>query len=159
MLAAKLSGICIIFFLVISVTSIPVLDNAFAQDQPRFVKFSGKGLVVANRDFRDTVVWTIIHGTKGTLIIQSPQGRGIAHLSLVPSNTCQSSLSICSLATVSDTNQIPIFQVGDTARFSIDVDSKQETISVLSGVISGFNVTFNLSKTWSNIGLTVKNSR
>src|SRR5713226_1349756 len=149
MLSSKLLGSCTTILLVLSMISFSITHTAFAQNQPTSFNFSGKGVIVESSNFHGTVMWTIIHGNKGTVIIQSPVGRGLAHLSVSQSNACESSASICLFANVTDTKNIQAFKVGDTSRFAINLDNKQEAISILSGFLAGFDVTINLSKVWS----------
>jgi putative hemolysin len=111
-------------------------------------KFSIKGAVSESSNFHGVIMWTIVDGNKGTIFLQSPVGRGIVHVSLSPSTTCDSSTPICLFSTVIDTTDSKAFKVGDTARFSINLDSKQESVSLLSGTLAGFDVTVSLSKTW-----------
>jgi hypothetical protein len=65
------------------------------------------------------------------MIVQSQAGRGLVHVSISPSTNCSSSTATCLLSTVTDAGQIGVFKVGDTARISIDVNSNQETVSIL----------------------------
>src|SRR5712692_6359453 len=148
MLSSRLS-ICTTILLILGVISFSVTHTAFAQNQTNSVNFSGKGIIAENSNFHGTVMWTIIHGDKGTVIIQSPIGRGLAHLSVTPSDACESTVSTCLFANVTDTKNIQAFNVGDTSRFAISLEDKQETISILSGFLAGFDVTINLSQVWS----------
>ncbi len=145
-LASKLTSSFVIF-LVLSVT-LPFMHLGYAQTTSS-VNFSAKGTVVESSNFHGVVMWTIVHGDKGTILIQSPAGRGLVHVSISPSTTCDSSTPICLLSTVIDTTDNDVFKVGDTARYSIDLNAKQETVSLLTGVLAGFDVTVNLSKTWN----------
>lgn len=144
-LASKLTSSFVIF-LILSV-SIPLLHLGYAQTTSS-VSFSTKGAVAESSNFHGVIMWTIVHGDKGTILIQSPAGRGLVHVSLSPSTTCDSSTPICLLSTVIDTTDNDVFKVGDTARYSIDLNAKQETVSLLTGVLAGFDVTINLSKIW-----------
>ncbi len=134
------------------------MHTVSAQTQTNPINFSVKGMISQNSNFHGTVIWSIIHDSKGTVILQSPVGRGVAHLSLSPSTACPDSPTICLFSTVTDTTNIQAFQVGDTARFSIDTTSNQEKISMLSGTLAGFDVTVNLSKIWNNTQSTNPNN-
>ena len=136
-----------VIFLVLSVALLPLMHLGYAQTT-NSVNFSAKGTVAESSNFHGVVMWTIVHGDKGTILIQSPVGRGLVHVSISQSTACDSSASICLLSTVTDTADNDVFKVGDTARYSIDLDTKQETVSLLTGVLAGFDVTINLSKTW-----------
>ena len=144
-LASKLTS-SVVIFLVLSLT-MPLMHLGYAQTTSS-VNFSAKGAVAESSNFHGVIMWTIIHGDKGTILIQSPVGRGLVHVSISTSNTCDSSTPICLLSTVIDTTDNNVFKVGDTARYSIDLNAKQETVSLLTGVLAGFDVTINLSKTW-----------
>ena len=146
-LALKLTSSFVIF-LVLSITSLPLIHLGYAQTSSSSANFSAKGAVAESSNFHGVVMWTIIHGDKGTILIQSPAGRGLVHVSIASSTTCDSSTPICLLSTVVDATDNDVFKVGDTARFSIDLNAKQETISLLTGILAGFDVTVNLSKTW-----------
>jgi len=143
-LASKLTS-SVVIFLVLSLI-IPLMHLGYAQTSS--VNFSAKGTVAESSNFHGVVMWTIIHGDKGTILLQSPVGRGLVHVSISPSTTCDSSTPICLLSSVIDTTDNNVFKVGDTARYSIDLNAKQETVSLLTGVLAGFDVTVNLSKTW-----------
>jgi putative hemolysin len=132
--------------LVISTMYLSVIHTAHAQTP---VSFSGKGMIDKSSTFHGVVIWTIFHGDKGTIILQSPVGRGLLHLSLSPSIACNSSASICLFSNVTDTQNVEAFKVGDTTRFAIDTTNKQGTISQLSGLLAGFDVTVNFSKIWN----------
>lgn len=143
-LASKLAS-SVVIFLVLSLT-MPLMHLGYAQTSS--VNFSAKGTVAESSNFHGVVMWTIIHGDKGTILLQSPVGRGLVHVSISPSATCDSSTPICLLSSVIDTTDNNVFKVGDTARYAIDLNTKQETVSLLTGVLAGFDVTVNLSKTW-----------
>ena len=146
-LALKLTSSFVIF-LVLSVTSLPLMHLGYAQTSSSSANFSAKGAVAESSNFHGVIMWTMIHGDKGTILIQSPAGRGLVHVSISPSTMCDSSTPICLLSTVIDTADNDVFKVGDTARFSINLNAKQETVSLLTGILAGFDVTVNLSKTW-----------
>ncbi|NHH97077.1 hypothetical protein DYY66_1346 [Candidatus Nitrosotalea sp. FS] len=145
-LTSKLTSSFVIL-LVLSLT-LPLMHLGYAQT-PSSVNFSSKGTVAESSNFHGVVMWTIVHGDKGTILLQSPVGRGLVHVSISPSTTCDSTVPICLLSTVIDTTDNDVFKVGDTARYSIDLNAKQETVSLLTGVLAGFDVAVNLSKTWN----------
>jgi len=68
-LASKLTSSFVIF-LVLSVT-IPLMHLGYAQTTSS-VNFSAKGAVAESSNFHGVIMWTIIHGDKGTILIQSP---------------------------------------------------------------------------------------
>ena len=144
-----------VIFLVLSVTSLPLMHLGYAQTSSNSVNISAKGAVAESSNFHGVVMWTIVHGDKGTILIQSPAGRGLVHVSISPSTTCDSSTPICLLSTVIDTADNDVFKVGDTARFSIDLNAKQETVSLLTGILAGFDVTVNLSKIWDKTPISL----
>lgn len=135
--------------LVLSVTGLPLTHIVYAQTGSNSVNVSTKGEVSESSNFHGVVMWTIINGNKGTIILQSPVGRAMVHVSITPSTNCDSSMPICLLSTVTDAGDNGILNVGDTARFSFDLDAKKETVSLLSGTLAGFDVSVNLSKTWN----------
>ena len=135
-------------FLVLSIASLPLTHTVYGQTAPNAMKLSTKGSIAESSNFHGAIMWTAINGDKGTIIIQSTAGRGLAHVSISPDTNCSSPTATCLMSTVTDVGQIDAFKVGDTARFSIDVNSKQETMSILTGTLAGFDVTVNLSKTW-----------
>ena len=136
-------------FLVLSIASLPLTHTVYGQTAPNTMKLSTKGSIAESSNFHGAILWTAINGNSGMMIIQSPAGRGLAHVSISPSTNCSSLTATCLMSTVTDAGQIAAFKVGDTARLSIDVNSKQETVSILTGTLAGFDVTVNLSKTWS----------
>ncbi|MEO9307959.1 MAG: hypothetical protein ABI342_06595 [Nitrososphaera sp.] len=111
-------------------------------------KFSTKGAISESSNFHGVILWTIIDNNKGTMILQSPVGRGLVHVSIAPSTTCDSSTPICLFSTVIDSTDSNVFKTGDTARISINLDSKQESLSMLTGVLAGFDASVDLSNTW-----------
>ncbi len=135
-------------FLVLSIASLPLTHTVYGQTITNTMKLSTKGSIAESSNFHGAILWTVINGDKGTIIIQSQAGRGLAHVSISPSTNCSSSTATCLMSAVTDVGQIDAFKVGDTARLSIDVNSKQETMSILTGTLAGFDVTVNLSKTW-----------
>ena len=124
------------------------MNTVFAQTPSNTVKFSTKGTIAESSNFHGAIMWSIINGDKGTIIIQSPAGRGLVRISISPT-TCATSTPICLLSTVTDASQSQVFKAGDTARFSVDLSAKQQTVSILSGTLVGFDVSVNLSKTWN----------
>ncbi len=143
-LTSKLLGIFMVF-LVLTVTLLPLMTAGYAQT----ANVSIKGAVSESSNFHGVIMWTIINGDKGTIIIQSPVGRGLVHVSISPNLTCDTSVPVCLSSTVIDSTDTDVFKVGDTAKFSIDTNAKQETVSLLTGVLAGFDVTVNLSKVWN----------
>ena len=111
--------------------------------------FSAKGTIAENSNFHGTTMWTIMNGDKATVILQSPVGRGIAHLSISPSTACDASVPLCVFSNVTSTGSIEAFKIGDSARFAIDPSNNVESISLLSGMLAGYDVTVNLSKVWN----------
>lgn len=122
--------------------------SAMPMGNAQLPALSTKGSVSESSNFHGVVMWTIIGNDTGTVILQSPAGRGIVHLLVSPSTACDSSTPICLFSTVSGATNDDVFKVGDTARFSINPDSKQESVSLLTGTLAGFEVTVDLSKTW-----------
>lgn len=148
MLTSKLLGGFIVL-LILSVTGFSLTHTVYAQTGSNSVNVSTKGMVSESSNFHGVVMWTIINGDKGTIILQSPVGRAMVHVSITSSTNCDSSMPICLLSTVTDAGDNGILNVGDTARFSFNLDAKKESISLLSGTLAGFDVTVNLSKTWN----------
>ncbi|MGI0093684.1 MAG: hypothetical protein ACREA8_06230 [Nitrosotalea sp.] len=136
--------------LVLNVTLLPLMHAGYAQT----ANFSIKGAVSPSSNFHGVMMWTIVDGNKGTIIIQSPVGRSLVHVSVSPSLTCDSSTLICLSSTVIDATDTDVFKVGDTARFSIDLNAKQETVSLLTGVLAGFDVNVPLSKVWNTTSVS-----
>ena len=132
-------------FLILSVTLLPLMHTGYAQT----ANFSLKGAVSPSSNFHGVMMWTIINGNKGTIIIQSPVGRGLVHTLISSNQTCGSSVPICLTSTVIDATDTNVFKAGDTAKFAIDLNAKQETVSLLTGVLAGFDVNIPLSKVWN----------
>ncbi len=137
--------------LILGVSIFPFTHIVYAQTTSNSVNVSTKGMVSENSNFKGVVMWTIINGDKGTIILQSPVGRAMIHVSIAPSTNCDSSMPICLLSTVTDAGNNGLLNVGDTARLSFDIVAKKETISLLSGTLAGFDVSVELSKTWNKI--------
>lgn len=135
--------------LILSVIVFPLVHTAFAQTSS--VNVSTKGIVSQGSNFAGIVMWTIMNGDKGTIILQSPVGRAMIHVTIAPSTNCDTSMPICLLSTVSDAGDNGLLKVGDTARFSFDLDAKKETISLLSGALAGFDVSVDISKSWNKV--------
>jgi putative hemolysin len=148
MLTSKLLG-GLMVLLVLGVTMFPLTNIVNAQTASNSVNVSTKGIISDSSNFHGVVIWTIINGDKGTIILQSPVGRAMVHVSIAPSTNCDTSLPICLLSTVADAGNNGILNVGDTSRLSFDIGAKKETISLLSGALAGFDVTVNLSQTWN----------
>lgn len=127
----------------------PLTNTVYAQTSSSAVNVSTKGAVAESSNFHGLIMWTIINGDKGTIILQSPVGRAMIHVSITPSTTCDSSMPICLFSTVIDAGDNGVLKVGDTARIAFDLDAKKETVSLLSGTLAGFDVSVDLSKTWS----------
>lgn len=136
-----------IILLILGVSLIPLVNSGYAQTPS---KFSTKGAVSESSNFHGVMMWIVINGDKGTIILQSPVGRGLVHVSIAPSTNCEPSIPICLFVTVTDATDSNVFKVGDTARLSINLDSKQESISLLTGVLAGFDTSVNLSQTWTH---------
>ncbi|WP_133121059.1 hypothetical protein [Candidatus Nitrosotalea bavarica] len=136
--------------LVLGIASLPLDHAVYGQTTTNTMKLSTKGPIAESSNFHGAIMWTVINGNNGIIIIQSPAGRGLAHISISQSTNCSSSTATCLMSTVTDPGQIGAFKAGDTARFAIDVNSNQETASILTGTLAGFDVTVNLTKTWSN---------
>ncbi|MDE1770242.1 MAG: hypothetical protein KGI28_06810 [Thaumarchaeota archaeon] len=147
-MTSKLLGSFIVF-LIISVTVLPLMNTAFAQTPSNTLKFSTKGIIAESSNFHGAIMWSIINGDKGAIIVQSPAGRALTRVSVSSSTACATPASICLLSTVTDAGQSGVFKVGDTARFSVDLNASQQTVSILSGTLAGFDVTVNLSKIWN----------
>ncbi len=136
-------------FLILSVIVFSLVHTASAQTNS--VNVSTKGVVSQGSNFAGIVMWTIINGDKGTIILQSPVGRAMIHVTIAPSTNCDTSMPICLLSTVSDAGDNGLLKVGDTARFSFDLGAKKETISLLSGALAGFDVSVDISKSWNKV--------
>ncbi len=138
-----------ILLLVLSLSSLPLTHTVYGQTATNTLKLSTKGTVAESNNFHGAILWTVINGNNGIMIVQSPAGRGLAHISISPSTNCSSPTATCLMSTVTDAGQIGVFKVGDTARISIDANSNQETVSILTGTLAGFDVSVSLSKIWS----------
>lgn len=138
-----------VLLLVLSLSSLSLIHTAYGQTTTNTMKLSTKGTVAESSNFHGAVLWTVINGNNGIIIVQSPAGRGLAHISVSPSTNCSSSTATCLLSTVTDAGQIGVFKVGDTTRISIDTSSNQETASILTGTLAGFDVSVSLSKIWN----------
>jgi len=138
-----------ILLLVLSLSSLPLTHTVYGQTTPNAMKLSTKGTVAESSNFHGAILWTVINGNNGIMIVQSTAGRGLAHISISPSTNCSSPTATCLMSTVTDAGQIGVFKVGDTARISIDANSNQETVSILTGTLAGFDVSVSLSKIWS----------
>jgi uncharacterized protein len=148
MLRSKLLGGFLIL-LILGITMSPLANTVNAQTSSNSVNVSTKGIVSDSSNFHGVVMWTIINADKGTIILQSPVGRAMVHVSIAPSTNCDTSMPICLLSTVTDAGNNGILNVGDTARLSFDIGAKKETVSLLSGALAGFDVSVNLSQTWN----------
>lgn len=142
--------ITIFMVLLILNVTLPLMHAGYAQT----TNFSIKGAISPSSNFHGVMMWTIVDGSKGTIIIQSPVGRGLVHVSISPSLACGSSMPICLSSTVVDATDTDVFKVGDTAKFSIDLNAKQETVSLLTGVLAGFDVNVPLSKVWNTTSVS-----
>ena len=89
MLTSKLLGGFMVL-LILSV-AIPLTHTVNAQINSNSVNVSTKGIVSESSNFKGVVMWTIINGDKGTIILQSPVGRAMVHVSITPSTNCDSS--------------------------------------------------------------------
>lgn len=138
-----------IILLVLSITLLPLTHTVYGQTTANTMKLSTKGTIAESSNFHGAILWTVINGNGGIIIVQSPAGRGLAHISISPSTNCSSPSATCLMSTVTDAGQIDFLKVGDTARISVDVNSKQETVSILTGTLAGFDVSVTLSKTWT----------
>lgn len=138
-----------ILLLVLSISSLPLTHTVYGQTTSNALILSTKGTVAESSNFHGAVLWTVINGNNGIMIIQSPVGRGLVHVSISSSTNCSSPTATCLLSTVTDTGQTDAFKVGDTARIAIEANSNQETVSMLSGTLAGFDVNVSLSKVWS----------
>ncbi|CUR52165.1 Protein of unknown function DUF333 [Nitrosotalea devaniterrae] len=147
-LTPKLVGSFMII-LMLGMALSPFTNTVYAQTSSNSTNVSTKGAVAESSNFHGMIMWTIINGDKGTIILQSPVGRAIIHVAITPSTTCDSSMPICLFSTVIDAGDNGVLKVGDTARFAFDLDAKKETVSLLSGTLAGFDVSVDLSKTWS----------
>lgn len=138
-----------ILLLVLSISSLPLTHTVYGQTTSNALILSTKGTVAESSNFHGAVLWTVINGNNGIMIIQSPVGRGLVHVSISSSTNCSSPTATCLLSTVTDAGQTDAFKVGDTARIAIEANSNQETVSMLSGTLAGFDVNVSLSKVWS----------
>ena len=138
-----------ISLLVLSITSLPIAHTVYGQTADNTAIISTKGTVAESSNFHGAVLWTVINGNNGIMIIQSPVGRGLVHISISSSTNCASPTATCLMSTVTDAGQTDAFKVGDTARIAIETNSNQETVSMLSGTLAGFDVSVSLSKIWS----------
>ena len=137
--------------LILGITTLPITNLVYGQTST--MKLSTKGPIAESSNFHGAILWTIIDGDKGTLIIQSPAGRDLVRLSISPGNDCSTPTATCLMSAVSEAGTAGVFNVGDTARLAIDTASKQETISVLTGTLAGFDVTVDLAKVWNKTSI------
>jgi hypothetical protein len=141
---------CVIVIIIFVAISLPLLQTTFAEIPSNSANLSVKGTVMDGKFFQGAILWTILHEKNGTMIIQSASGYGVIHFSISPSVECAETMAICFFSSIADTTNNNVFKVGDTFVFSIDVKSRQEIISLITGSLAGNDVKVSINKTWGN---------
>jgi len=134
----------ILFF---SVFSLFIPSSTFAQNQPFVLShFNTKGIITENNPFGGMVLWTIINGEKGTVIISSVNGVGIIRMEMTQSDSCEKSSDIvCLDGIITEVKNTQFTKVGDKGNFVFEVPYK-EKISLLSGDLATLEIEIDVKK-------------
>ncbi|MBI3842113.1 MAG: hypothetical protein HY295_03050 [Thaumarchaeota archaeon] len=151
MVSRFLGGLMILMILS-TATTFALVQYAYALKNDKDLPvFYSKGKVVENSHFPGTVMWTLIKGDKGKVILQTFAGREVVSFSVSLSDACENHPTICISTVVTEAVNTQAIQVGDTANFGIDINNKQQKISLLSGFLANVDVTVNLTKINTNV--------
>ena len=150
-MASILLGGLIVFMILSGITAYVLIHPAYAEKNADLPVFYSKGTIVENSHFPGTVMWTLINGDKGKVILQTFAGREVVNFSVSLSDACENHPTICLSTVVTEVRNVQAIQVNDTANFGIDLNSKQQKISLLSGFLANVDVTINLSKIKTNV--------
>jgi len=138
----------IVFLILISsVFSLFIPSTALAQNQPFVLShFNAKGIITENNPFGGMVLWTIINGEKGTVIISSTNGVGVIRLDMTQSDSCEESSEIvCLDGIITEVKNTQFTKVGDKGNFVFEVPYK-EKISILSGDLASLEIDIDVKK-------------
>lgn len=119
-------------------------NHAFAGQNT--LMFYGKG-VMEEGPLPGEIVRTLINGNKATIIHAGMSGIEVIRIDIRHSDTCvQTEATLCFEGTVTETKNIKTHKAGDEIGITLDLKNKKETVSFISGTISGASVAINLSK-------------
>ena len=135
--------------LILSIGIAPALS--FAENEPYVLShFSTKGKITENNPFRNLVLWTLISGDQGTIVISSQNGIIVFRLDVKQSDSCPELVNtVCIDSTITSVknSQFGFVQVGDQANMVFEMPNKQ-TITMQSGNLESLVVEIDISKTW-----------
>ena len=108
--------------------------------------FAGKGKTEYSSHFPGIIIWMMVKDTAGTFVYHGTDGQLVVlRTTLTQSDECEQGL-ICYDGTVTNAKNSAAIQVGDTFKLSVDVATKTENISFLSGFLENVDVKISLAK-------------
>lgn len=138
-----------------------ILPNVYAEQSGNYpLKFSGKGMISETSGaFPGMIVWTIINGQSGTFLVHGANGLVVVRSIVSQNSTCDQTQFLCLDTKITLVkNSQGAFKVGDEAKIKIDLSSKQETVTFLSGFFEGVDIPIIFSTTWMPQTEAVSNS-
>ena len=108
--------------------------------------FAGKGKTEYSSHFPGIIVWTMVKGTDGTFVYHGVDNQLVVlRTTLTQPDECEQG-SMCYDGIVTSAKNSPAIQVGDTFKLTMDVATKTENITFLSGFFENVDVKISLTK-------------
>lgn len=138
----KKSGLIVLSLLGLFI--IPHENNIFAEQNTW--TFYGKG-EMTDGPLSGEIIRTLINNDEATIIHSGTNGIEIVRIDVKPSDSCiQAENTLCFEGMVKQAKNVITHNAGDKISITLDLKNKKETISFISGIISGASMTIDLSK-------------
>ncbi len=125
-----------------------IFIQANGQEDYKISKFFGKGPVDdSDPNWPGKIIRTAIKGDRGVVIAATSEGIKLVRFDVISTQKCQDAQnSICIETIVSDLKNTEHPGVGDDMIISLDLETKTQVISMVSGVMEGTNTIIHLQK-------------
>jgi hypothetical protein len=124
--------------------TVPHTNHVFAAQNT--LMFYGKG-VMEEGPLPGMIIRTLINDDRATIVHPGMNGIEVVRIDIRHSDVCiQTEATLCFEGTVTETKNIKTHKIGDEIGITLDLKNKKETISFISGSISGISATIDLSK-------------
>lgn len=138
----KKSGLIVLSLLGLFI--MPHENHIFAEQNT--LMFYGKGKI-ADGPLSGEIIRILINNDEATIIHSGTNRIEIVRVDIKPGDSCiQTENTLCFEGTVKQTKNVITHNAGDEIGITLDLKNKKETISFISGTISGASVTIDLSK-------------
>jgi len=129
-------------------SSLKPFELGYSQMQKNEItKFYGKGPVDdSDPNWPGKIIQTAIKGDSGVIIASTSEGIKLVRIKLSLAQLCEEQKSICIEGKVSGLKNTEHPAIGDNMKITINLETKTQTISMVTGMMEGTNTVIHLQK-------------